>query len=131
MNERNDITASIGVQELANKARELFDESVQALDGETASKLNRARHEALKQLQPKARQTPWLHWAPAAGVAAAAVIAVIVLDGRRPIDDLTSLPAASDFELLLNEDSFEMLEELEFYSWIDLEAELESNDNVG
>jgi hypothetical protein len=29
---------------------------------------------------------------------------------------------ATDFEILLNEDNLEMLEELEFYSWLDLDA---------
>ena len=31
--------------------------------------------------------------------------------------------AGSDFEMLIDENSLEMLEELEFYSWIDLEEE--------
>jgi hypothetical protein len=129
MNERNDKAAGIEEEALAARAKELFDESVQELDAATQSRLNRGRHEALAQLQPGGRQ--WLHWAPAAGVAAAALVAAVVFTGRPPADDLAPLPTANDFEILLNEDSFEMLEELEFYSWLDLEAELESNGNVG
>ena len=55
----------------------------------------------------------------------------MIWTGSPPVDDLTPLPAAADFEILLNEDSLEMLEELEFYSWIDLEDALDANGNVG
>jgi hypothetical protein len=44
-----------------------------------------------------------------------------------------SAPAAgtaTDFEIMLSEDSLDMLEELEFYSWIDT-ASLETNGDVG
>ena len=127
MNERNDKTASIEDEAFAARAKDLFDQSVQRLDGQTQSRLNRGRHAALAKLQPCQRQ--WLQWAPAAGVAAAAVVAVVILNGRAPVDELTPLPTANDFEILLNEESFEMLEELEFYSWMDLEAD--TNGNVG
>ena len=40
MNERNDVTAE---DEFAEKAKRLFDESVDGLDGETLSRLNRSR----------------------------------------------------------------------------------------
>jgi hypothetical protein len=131
MNERNDKTARIEDEPVVTRAKEFFDHSVQGLDAETQSRLNRGRHEALAQLQPGGRQRQWLQWAPAAGVAAAAVVAVVILNGRPPVDELTPPVTASDFEILLNEDSFEMLEELEFYSWIDLAAELNTNGNVG
>lgn len=133
MNERNEKAARIEDEHLVTKARELFDESVRGLDAETRSRLHRGRHEALARLQARHRQ--WLQWAPAVGVAAAVVVAVVILDGRQPVEELTPPATASDFEILLNEDSLEMLEELEFYSWIDLEAELEdepgTNGNVG
>ena len=131
MNERNEKTAGIENERLAAKAKELFDQSVQALDAHTQSRLNRGRHEALAQLQPGVIHGQWLRWAPATGVAAAAIVAVVVLTGRPPIDDLTPPAAAGDFEILLNEDSFEMLEELEFYTWIELEGEVDTNGNVG
>lgn len=131
MKERNDKTANIEDELLATRAKELFDQSVQRLDAQTRSRLNRQRHEALAQLEPGSRRGQWLQWAPVAGVAAAAVVAVVILDGRPPVDELTPPASLSDFEILLDEDSFEMLEELEFYSWIGLEAELDGNGNVG
>jgi hypothetical protein len=131
MNERGDKTAKREHELLATKAKELFDESVRELDGETMLRLNRARHRALAQLRPGARPAQWLQWTTAAGIAVAAIVAVVMLDRGPPVEELMTPASVGDFEILLNQDSFEMLEELEFYSWIDFEAELESNGNVG
>ncbi len=120
MNERKDTAAD---EAFAEKAKQLFDESVENLDGETRSRLNRGRQAALEQLA--AGKPVWVQWAPAAGVAAAAVFAVVLWTGNQPVDELTPEATASDFEILLTEDSFEMLEDLEFYSWIDLDEEPE------
>ena len=129
MNKRNEKTAEVQDQAFASKAKELFDESVQGLDAEAQSRLNRARHAALAHAGSGVSHSQWLRWAPATSVAAAAVVAVVVLTGRPPIDELTPPATVSDFEILLDQESFEMLEELEFYSWIDLEVE--GNGNVG
>ena len=56
---------------------------------------------------------------------AAAVLAVVLWTGTPGTDDLADPAVASDMEILLTEDSLEMLEDLEFYSWIDLDEELE------
>lgn len=127
MNERKDIAD----EAFAKKARELFDESVEGLDANTRSRLNRGRQAALEELT--AGRPAWVQWVPAAGVAAAAVFAVVLWTGNQPVDELT--PAATDFEILLTEESFEMLEDLEFYSWIELDEETrqppETEDIVG
>ena len=129
MNERNGKTADIEDQAFAAKAKEVFDQSVQGLDAEAQSRLNRARHEALAYAGSGVSHSQWLRWAPATGVAAAAVVAIVVLTGRPPLDELTPPATVGDFEILLDQESFEMLEELEFFSWIDLEVE--GNGNVG
>ncbi|MDH3439313.1 MAG: DUF3619 family protein [Gammaproteobacteria bacterium] len=130
MNERTDVTAE---DAFAKKAKQQFDESVDRLDGETQSRLNRARHAALAELRPS--RPAWVQWAPAAGVAAAAVLAVVLWTGNPVVEDLSAPAVASDMEILLTEDSLEMLEDLEFYSWIALDEELEempeAENNVG
>ena len=130
MNERKDMVAD---KAFAEKAKQLFDESVEGLDGQTRSRLNRGRQVALDEL--KTGRPVWVQWAPAAGVAAAAVVAVVLWTGNPPVDDLTPESSAADFEILLTEDSFEMLGDLEFYSWIDLDEDadeiVEPDDIVG
>ena len=130
MKERKDMTAESA---FAGEAKQLFDESVEGLDGQTRSRLNRGRQAALEELT--AAKPVWVQWTPAAGVAAAAVVAVVLWSGNLPIDQLTPDASAADFEILLTEDSFEMLEDLEFYSWIDLDENadesLEPEENVG
>lgn len=116
--------------QFAERSKTLFDDSVKSLDAATLSKLNQGRQAALAEVADKAPGSAWLRWMPASGLAAAAVIAVIMMQGGP--DPVPAIPdtAATDFEMLLGDDSLEMIEELEFYSWIDL-AELETLDNVG
>ena len=76
-----------------------------------------------------------MQWAPAAGLAAAAIFGVVLWTGNQPVDQLTPEASVADFEILLTQDSFEMLEDLEFYSWIDLDEDadesLQPEENVG
>ena len=102
-------------EEFAREAKEAFDASVEELDAATLSRMNRDRHAALAQLQRPS--TPWTRWAPATGAAAAVLVAVVLLQMPAGVEDVPA--AVTDMEILLGEDSIEMLEELEFYSWID------------
>ena len=66
-----------------------------------------------------------MQWMPATGVAAAAVLAMVLWTGSPETDEFGTDAVASDMEILLTEDSLEMLEDLEFYSWVELDAETE------
>lgn len=118
MNERKDNGAQ---DKFVERAKRHFDQSVANLDGETRSRLNRGRQAALAEIASGG--LAWSQWAPAAGVAAAALVAVVMWTGNPPTDELTPSSASADIEILLTEDSFEMLEDLEFYSWIELDEE--------
>ncbi len=116
---------------LEQSAKSLFDESVARLDAATLSKLNQVRQAAIAELTDGSRARQWVRWMPATGVATVALFAIFVLRGPADIDvPIVSDPTITDFEILLGEDSLEMIEDLEFYSWIDL-ADLDSTDNVG
>ncbi len=116
-------------EEFVSKARELFDDSVERLDAATLSQLNQGRHRALAELEAARPLGQWLRWAPAAGIAVAAVVAVMIMNG--PISIVTDEPiTASDFEMLLEDDSLELFEDLEFYTWLQ-SADLETNGDVG
>lgn len=115
MNERHDESPD---SVFADKAKQAFDESVTGLDAATCSALNRNRQAALDELG--SRRVTRLTWLPAAGVAAAGVAAVMLWTANSPLPQ-PATPVATDMEILLDEDSLEMLEDLEFYSWIDLD----------
>lgn len=118
-------------EKFAATAKNLFDDSVASLDAATLSQLNQRRQSALARLAGRQRAQAWLRWMPASGLAAAAVVAVMMMQGPGVVD-IPEMPdtAATDFEILLGDDSLEMIEELEFYSWIDV-ADLDALDNVG
>ena len=118
---------------LARRAKALFDDSVGGLDAERLSKLNRARQRALDELDRRPALAGWTRLLPAGGVAAAAVlVALLVLRTDDVAIDVPIAPTAAetDFELLIEEDSFEMLEDLEFYSWMELD-DLEATQQQG
>lgn len=119
-------------ERLAQRAKALFDESVDALDGETLSRLNKSRQRALAEARRGSAQAHWSRWAPL-GAAAAAAIAVALWWTLRGADALPGA-APSDVEILLAEDDLELLEDLEFYRWMALEATGEepgADDDVG
>lgn len=127
MNKRKESAAH---DAFAAQAKKHFDESVENLDAATRSRLNQGRQAALAAVSTAGN--PWGKWAPAFGVAAAAVVAVVIWTGNPATEPFTPPTANADIEILLTEDSFEMLEDLEFYSWIDLEDEPgEPDGNVG
>ncbi len=117
-------------EKFAVQAKELFDDSVERLDAATLSRLNKGRHQALAELQRTRPVGQWVRWMPVTGVAAAALITVVILQGPGVEGPESPATTVTDFEILLGEDSLEMLEELEFYSWIDPQ-DLETDDNVG
>lgn len=101
---------------LEERIRKTLDESVADLPAEVRSKLTQARHRALEQAQRKRRAAlPWL--VPAGGVAAG-VLALVLWQSTTPPELPESL-AALDLELLLADENFEMVEELEFLIWLD------------
>ena len=111
---------------LAQQAKEAFDRSVDGLDAASLSRLNRGRQAALAEAGHPHRE--WLRWMPATGVAAAVLLVMFTFQGPGDVD-IISAPA-TDLEILLGEESIEMLEELEFYSWLDSQ-ELESDGDLG
>ena len=112
-------------EKYAQEAKALFDESVDKLDAATLSTLNQSRQRALAEAH--AQPTQWLRWVPAASMAAATLLVVMVI--LPDPANIQPVPAeVTDMEILLGEDSIEMLEDLEFYAWIDM---LEQENDVG
>jgi hypothetical protein len=109
--------------EAERRARELFDASVDGLDGATRSRLNRARHAALAEAG-RARHNPWRTWLPAAAAASVAMLAVVLwrMPGEsmdRSAASAEGTPAAEVVELLATSEGIDVAsEDPEFYAWL-------------
>jgi hypothetical protein len=112
----NDTPAQDATLETRSKA--LFDASVAELDGSTRSRLCQARHAALAQA-PRRQRPVW--WMPAVATAAVAAIMAFLLPSfqlQQPLSE-ENLAAADDMTLLMNDESLDLLEEIEFYAWLE------------
>lgn len=125
MNEPNDKAAS---EQFERRAKSLFDDSVEELDAAALSRLNQGRHAALESLHSGRSAAVWGRWVPLAGMAAAVLVTVMLVQ----TPDVATLPgdAFADFEILLEDDSLELYEELEFYSWLE-STDLDAGGNAG
>ena len=122
MNTNREHTERSGVE---RKTKALFDDSVARTDAATQSRLNQARQRAMAELDTGRHWSG--SWLPAGVAAAAAVVLVAVMLGRTP-DVGSELEATvttdTDLQMLLTTDDLELIEELEFYAWLDEQPEL-------
>ena len=87
------------------------------------SRLTQARYAALAQAGEK--PAFWSRsWAPAAGVAAATVLAVLMWPGTRQHEQLPPDEALNDLEIVLDGENLDLFEDLDFYEWVDPDAEV-------
>ena len=120
---------SRGDDAFEERARRVFDDSVDALDAATLSRLNRARRTAL---DGRSRDGLAAGWRPVATAAALAVLAVALWLGQAPeapapVPESVVAVApeeAEDLEIVLQDDHLDMLAELEFYDWVGTEEAL-------
>ncbi|HJY35830.1 MAG TPA: hypothetical protein VJ299_00130 [Steroidobacteraceae bacterium] len=108
------------MSDFEDKARALFEESVERLDASTRSKLTQARNRALDEVNKGAVRRRWL-WAPVGGVALAAIVAVVLLNsgGSRSAGDTGGALALEDIDIVADSENLDMLEDVEFYMWLD------------
>jgi len=105
---------------IEERSRELFDDSVERLDARTRSRLNQARQRALEEVKKSSVRRYWLA-APLGGLAAAALIALVLIrsggESITPSSDEAAM-ALDDFDILADADNFELMQDVEFYSWL-------------
>jgi hypothetical protein len=109
---------------MEERSRELFESSVERLDARTRSRLNQARQRALEEIKKGSKRRSWLG-APLGGLAAAALIAVLVVRGGGEVTGSQSENGSllfDDFDIVADADSLEMIQDVEFYSWLADEA---------
>jgi hypothetical protein len=103
--------------DLERKARTLFEDSVERLDAHTRSNLTQARNRALDEVKQGAPRRRWI-WAPAGGLAFAAIVAVVIGSGGLRSGGDSDAVALEDIDIVADSESFEMLEDVEFYTWL-------------
>ena len=119
-----------GEREFERQAGYLLSSKAEALSGADRSRLTRSRQQALAQFDQRASQTNLSVLLPATGAVFAAVVGVAVwfaavqtgapdmpgaTDGYLPVTQ-SAIPA--DIDVLITEDGLELLEDLDFYNWL-------------
>lgn len=112
-------------------SKALFDASVDNLDGRTRSALTRARHAALAELEHSKRPLMWRVLGPVGGVIAAAFVLLVLFAPLRytPTSVEGSTMPFEDYDIVAETDDLEMLQDLEFYAWLD-KADAPSSESV-
>jgi anti-sigma-K factor RskA len=118
------------LDEFEKRARALLEESVTRIDGRIRSRLNQARHAALAELERPTRPPFWRSFglAPAAGVALALVLAVVLLSPRPgqmlPVNESAS-SAVEDLDLVADGETFDLIQQGDggFYEWAVAQAD--------
>lgn len=109
-------------ERLAARAKTVFDDSLEHLDGRTRSRLNQARHAALEAARgPRHPAIRW--WLPTGSLAALALVAVIGVRMLQGGGVTSGNGGVEDLELLTSSDSLELIEDVDFYAWLDSSAE--------
>jgi uncharacterized protein DUF3619 len=128
MNQEQEQELDAGAEEFARRARELLESSAAQLPGHIRSRLTRARYAALEQRGASRGYRParWQRWLPA-GAAAAAVLAVLMMQGPRPTAELPqATTGGEDFEILADSGAYALVQDqlspggdvdYEFYDW--------------
>lgn len=104
-------------QSLESRSKALFDASVHDLDTHVRSRLRQARQAASAQM-PRRSRPVWL--VPALTSVAAAMLVALVLprfERQQPLTE--SFAATDDMTLLMNVENLELIEDIEFYAWLD------------
>jgi hypothetical protein len=104
--------------QLEDRARALFEDSVERLDARTRSKLTQARNRALDEVQTGAARRRWI-WAPAGGFALAAIVAVVMWSGGLRSGAEPDVLALEDIDIVADSENLDMLEDVEFYTWLE------------
>ena len=120
-------------RDFAAKAKQAFHQSVQSLDGETRSRLARARAQAVEAAKSRRfNLAPWgFSLAPIGAVAAAALALAVIWQLPSAPEQAVEAVVISDLDLLLDEEDLGMIEDLDFYAWLLEQPEFEADELAG
>jgi hypothetical protein len=105
-------------QELFSAIHDALDEFEQSLNDDTLRKLQTARNKALSIKTKHQGLSPWLSATVIAG------LVLVVIWHQQPSWDQTA-PVDVQEQLFLTEENSDLIEDLEFYRWLEQTAEIE------
>ena len=103
-------------EEFIKSVKTALDDTTNNLDATTRSGLTAARYKALDQKDNKRALIPWSIPTGAFASLAAALLVFSLWSGNSVQDNSSMI---EDMELLSSNESFDLLEELEFYEWLE------------
>lgn len=102
-------------QQWLNTVQAELEQSVQEIDAATQSKLTQIRYQALDKTPVKKRN---LYGLPVAAMLSACLVLAIVVNLPEQQTDQNET-MIDDLDLITNSESLELLEDLEFYEWLE------------
>jgi hypothetical protein len=102
-------------EELKSNIRQSLDDSVDAIDAETLSKIRQIRAQAIDKAGTRNVLLPKLL---VGGLATACVMVLAIILLFNSPTSMQVVPA-DDLELISSSDSLELFEDLEFYEWLE------------
>lgn len=116
-------------REIAERATRLFTESVRGLDGATRARLAQARARAVE-AAASGSSFPWRpsSLVPLGAVAAVALAVAVIWQGPESALGVSQPAVLGDLDILLEGESFDLIEDLEFYAWLLEQPELMEGD---
>lgn len=113
-------------REIAERASELFADSMRSVDGETRSKLAQARAKAVEAAGSRRRFWSPLpsSLVPLGGVAAAALAVALIWQGPAVEPGSMETAVLNNLDILLEGEDLDLLQELDFYAWLLEQPEL-------
>lgn len=115
---------------LEERAARLYRQQLDALEPDVRRRLADARRQALASAGRGSRPRLPLPVLVPAGVAAAVVAGLVIVLSRQPGPEgdyaplVAADPPAEDMEILLGNEDLELLDDLDFYLWLDDEPEI-------
>ena len=104
---------NLSEEKLVSHVREALDDSVNRIDAETSQRIIAARQQALAKA-PRKFAFPKLLTAAATAFSILLVVVIVNFQLNKPLET----EGVEAMELIAAQDTFELYEELEFYTWL-------------
>lgn len=117
-------------EQFEDRAREHLNRAADGLDAHIRSRLTQARHAAVEEARNPRSAFAWRTWMPVGGVAAAA-LAVLVWSGGLRQGEVSSPTPFDDVDIIATDENLEMVEDVEFYAWMEGEPEPLAANGIG